>query len=45
MPFALQGSAHHVVAAPVPTYGVTFFFTSPARGLKVCLYRHTAPKG
>jgi hypothetical protein len=45
MPFALGGSAHHVVATPVTTYGVTFFFTSPARGLRVCLYRHSAGKG
>jgi hypothetical protein len=40
MPFEMKGSSHHIVAAPLSSFGVTLFFTSPARGLKVCLYRH-----
>jgi hypothetical protein len=42
-PVMLKGSSHHVIAAPISTHGVTFLFTSPARGLKVYLYKHAAP--
>jgi hypothetical protein len=41
-PLDLRGSSHHVVAVPISTYGVTLLFTSPARGLKVYLYKHAA---
>jgi hypothetical protein len=41
-PLALKGSSHHVVAVPLPAHGVTMLFTSPARGLKVVLYKHMA---
>lgn len=44
MPFALKGSSHHVVAAPVSTHGVVLFFTSGSRGMKVWLYKHAAAK-
>jgi hypothetical protein len=42
LPLALRGSSHHIVAVPIATHGVTTLFTSPARGLKVYLYRHAA---
>jgi hypothetical protein len=42
LPLALRGSSHHVVAVPISTHGVTMLFTSPARGLKVYLYKHAA---
>ena len=41
-PLDLRGSSHHIVAAPASTHGVTMLFTSPARGLKVYLYKHAA---
>ena len=42
VPFTMKGNGYDVVATPVPTYGVTLFFTAPQKGLKVCLYRHSA---
>jgi hypothetical protein len=42
LPLALRGSGHHIVAVPVSTHGVTMLLTSPARGLKVYLYKHAA---
>jgi hypothetical protein len=44
MPLALRGSSHHVVAVPISTHGITMLFTSPARGLKVYLYKHAATR-
>jgi hypothetical protein len=38
----LRGSSHHVIAAPISSHGVTLLFTSPARGLKVYMYKHAA---
>jgi hypothetical protein len=42
-PIHLRGSGHHVIAAPIASYGVTMLFTSPSRGLKVYLYKHANP--
>ena len=44
MPFRMKGSSFDVVATPVSNHGVTFFFTADRRGLKVFLYKHTAPR-
>ena len=40
MPFRMKGSSFDVVATPVSSLGVTFFFTAERKGLKVCLYKH-----
>lgn len=42
LPFAMKGTSHHLVAAPISTHGVILFFTSGSRGLKVYLYKHAA---
>lgn len=44
MPFAMKESSFDVVATPVSNHDVTLFFTAQAKGLKVCLYKHTATK-
>lgn len=44
MPFRMQGSPFDVIATPVSTHGVTFFFTAARKGLKVCIYKHAAGK-
>lgn len=44
LPFALKGSSHSIIAAPVSNYGVTLFFTSAGKGYKVCLYKQAAGK-
>jgi hypothetical protein len=44
MPFRMKGSSFDVVATPVLNYGVTLFFTAERKGLKVCLYKHTASR-
>ena len=44
MPFRMKGSSFDVVATPVSNHGVTLFFTAERRGLKVFLYKHTAPR-
>ena len=40
LPFAMKGTSFDVVATPVSNYGVILFFTAPAKGAKVYLYRH-----
>ena len=44
MPFLMKGSSFDVVATPISNYGVTMFFTAPRKGLKVCLYKHSADR-
>jgi hypothetical protein len=43
MPFSMTGNSFDVVATPIAGAGVTLFFTAPRKGLKVCLYKHSAP--
>jgi hypothetical protein len=43
MPFAMKGSSFDVVTTPLADHGVTLFITAERKGLKVCLYKHSAP--
>ena len=35
----MQGSSFDVIATPVSSHGVIFYFTAVRKGLKVCVYK------